>query len=87
LLPPWLAFRVGIIPEGFDIVVDAMAGWTRSSFCGETSCVEVSLVGDIVAMRDGKNPDQPHLTFTRAEWDFFRAEIIDGAFRLDLKST
>ena len=71
------------IGKACDIVADASAGWVRSSFCAETSCVEVSFREDEVALRDGKNPDQPHLTFSRAEWDSFRAEIIDGAFRLD----
>jgi hypothetical protein len=64
-------------------VVDAMAEWVRSSFCAEQTCVEVSLIGDTVVMRDGKNPDKPHVNFTRAEWNAFRADIVKGAFRFD----
>jgi hypothetical protein len=82
LTSAWLAYPVGITlaRKAFDIVVDAMAGWTRSSFCAEATCVEVAIVGDTVIMRDGKNPDKPHLVFSRDEWEAFRADISGGRF-------
>lgn len=47
------------------------ARWFKSSR-SETGgqCVEVAfLAGDLVGVRDSKNPDGPALTFTSAEWD------------------
>jgi len=80
-----LAFWVGIINtrKAFDIVVDAIAGWTRSSFCTDSTCVEVATFGDSIAMRDGKNPNKPYLQFTREQWDLFRIEIVRGTFNFD----
>jgi hypothetical protein len=46
--------------------------WMRSSFCATGSCVEVALIdARLVALRDSKNPDQPPLVFTRADWNEF----------------
>ena len=46
---------------------------SRSYACGE--CVEVADAGEMIALRDSKNPDVPHFSFTRAEF----AAFIDGA--------
>lgn len=55
--------------------------WRRSTFCGETSCVEVAATEGGVAMRDGKNVEQPYLHFSRKDWNHFVEWIADGGFR------
>jgi hypothetical protein len=54
---------------------------TRSSANGD--CVEVAdnLPG-IVAVRDSKNPADPALTFTPAEWAAFVSGVKSGEFNL-----
>jgi hypothetical protein len=44
------------------------------------NCVEVGKTGDLVLMRDSKDPDGPVLKFTPAEWDAFRAGMAAGEF-------
>jgi uncharacterized protein DUF397 len=46
---------------------------SRSYGIGE--CVELAADGDMIALRDSKNPDIPRLRFTRSEI----AAFIDGA--------
>jgi Domain of unknown function (DUF397) len=54
------------------------AQWRTSSYSGSNggTCVEVAgnLPG-VVAVRDSKDPDGPVLTFSRADWAAFVAEI------------
>jgi hypothetical protein len=48
--------------------------WRKSSYSGSNggNCVEVAaLPGNVLAVRDSKNPDGPVLTFSRAEWRSF----------------
>ena len=50
--------------------------WTTSSLCADKWCVEVALIdADTVAVRDGKNVDQPYLSFPRQEWTSFLDEL------------
>jgi hypothetical protein len=43
--------------------------WTKSTFCADKMCVEVAQVdADTIALRDGKNIDQPSLLFSRRDW-------------------
>lgn len=39
------------------------------------ACVELAKAGDLIALRDSKNPDMPPLMYTRAEI----AAFLDGA--------
>lgn len=39
------------------------------------ACVEVTRVGDVIGVRDSKDPDGPVLTYTLAEFSAF----LDGA--------
>lgn len=57
---------------------DTTMGWRRSSFCGESTCVEVAPHDGDVLVRDGKNPAQPHLSFSRADWNAFLDLIESG---------
>jgi hypothetical protein len=44
--------------------------------------VEVAKIApDAVGLRDSKNPDQPFLRFSRAEWSMFTEGIKAGEFR------
>jgi hypothetical protein len=59
-----------------------MLAWRRSSFCGDTACVEVALAPDTIGVRDSKRSDSPVLSFTRDEWTAFVAGVKNGEFDL-----
>jgi len=54
--------------------------WRRSSSCGTNTCVEIAPDGDLVLVRDSKDPESPPLRFTRSEWTAFLAGARDGEF-------
>jgi hypothetical protein len=54
---------------------DLAAAWKRSSFCADSTCVEVAFVDGDVLFRDGKNVDLPPLRFTLTQWDEFCAAL------------
>jgi hypothetical protein len=54
--------------------------WTKSSFCGSGACVEVADTDGGVLMRDGKNPDQAPIAFSRDVWADFIAGIKADEF-------
>jgi hypothetical protein len=56
--------------------------WRRSSHCAADSCVEVSLAGDRVALRDSKDRNGPVLEFDESEWTEFLAGAHNGDFDL-----
>ncbi|WP_261561988.1 DUF397 domain-containing protein [Frankia tisae] len=59
------------------------AEWRKSSHSAtQTNCVEIARVGDVVAVRDSKDPDGPVLVFTPSEWAAFLAGARDGEFNL-----
>jgi hypothetical protein len=49
--------------------------------CEGGTCVEVAL-GEVVFVRDSKNPDGPMLVFTRTEWTEFVNGVKMGVFDL-----
>lgn len=58
--------------------------WRRSSFCGNTTCVEVAhdeTTGS-VRVRNSWDPDR-QLLFSAAEWEAFRLGMLAGEFRWD----
>lgn len=58
------------------------AVWRKSSKSSATGqCVEVAFVGDLIAMRDSKNPAGPALVFSGGEWNAFVGGIDDDEFR------
>ncbi|WP_433603542.1 DUF397 domain-containing protein [Nocardia sp. CA-135953] len=58
------------------------AQWFKSSHSsGGSECVEVAFLdGDMVGVRDSKNPTAPALVFTPGEWDAFTSGVNDGEF-------
>jgi hypothetical protein len=54
--------------------------WVRSSRCESNACVEVAQIGEDVALRDSKNPDQ-HLLLSKAAWSAFIGAIKDGSYQ------
>ncbi|GAA2694493.1 MULTISPECIES: DUF397 domain-containing protein [Actinoplanes] len=56
------------------------ARWRRSKRCATGSCVEVARVGELFLIRDSKNVDAAHLTFTREEWEAFVAGVKADEF-------
>ncbi|WP_432832284.1 DUF397 domain-containing protein [Dactylosporangium sp. CA-092794] len=58
-----------------------LPAWRKSSYCGNTTCVEVAgLASSVVMVRDAKNPDGSRLSFGRDSWGAFMAGIKDGDF-------
>jgi hypothetical protein len=54
----------------------AGAHWRKSSYSNwNNQCVEVAQAGATIAVRDSKNPDAGHLTFTTAEWQAFLNQV------------
>ncbi|MEV4127420.1 DUF397 domain-containing protein [Nocardia sp. NPDC049707] len=55
------------------------AQWFKSSHSsGGSECVEVAFLdGDMVGVRDTKNPTGPALVFTPSEWDAFIGGIAE----------
>jgi hypothetical protein len=51
------------------------AGWRKSSYSGESGCVEVAPAQGGVVVRDSKNPDGPTLTVGTAVWQDYLAAI------------
>ncbi|GLY20002.1 DUF397 domain-containing protein [Kineosporia sp. NBRC 101677] len=56
--------------------------WRKSSHSGGgDNCVEVSFDPEgYVGVRDSKNPNGGHLTFSAHEWQAFHAGVRDGEF-------
>lgn len=56
--------------------------WRKSSqSMSNGNCVEVAeLSGELIGVRDSKNPRGPVLRFTRADWDAFVSGIRTGEF-------
>jgi hypothetical protein len=49
---------------------------------GNGACVEVAEVGDLIAVRDSKNPDGPMLLYPPENW----RQFLDGAKQDDFES-
>ncbi|MFJ1551157.1 DUF397 domain-containing protein [Streptomyces sp. NPDC088246] len=55
--------------------------WEKSPFSGgNDNCVEFGAIGDLVAMRDSKRPEQTPLVYTRSEIAALLAGAKAGAF-------
>ncbi|MFF1604836.1 DUF397 domain-containing protein [Streptomyces mirabilis] len=55
--------------------------WEKSPFSGgNDNCVEFGVIGDLVAMRDSKRPEQTPLVYTRSEIGALLAGAKAGAF-------
>jgi Domain of unknown function (DUF397) len=56
--------------------------WFKSSSCpNNATCVEAAALPDGgFALRDGKNPDEPHLVFNATGWAQFLAGVRAGEF-------
>jgi hypothetical protein len=54
--------------------------WHISSFSGDNGCVEVRQDGDVVTVRDSKDPDGSTLRFNPCEWRAFLAGVGNREF-------
>jgi predicted secreted Zn-dependent protease len=68
-------------PNGTLASVEPDLTWHKSSRCGNSTCVEIARDGNDYLIRDSKNPDQPALRFSSAEWSAFVAGVEAGEFR------
>jgi len=59
------------------------ADWRKSSFSGDSNCVEIRLIAGMVEIRDSKDSKSPVLQFTHGEWIAFLAGVHNGEFALD----
>lgn len=60
--------------------------WVKSSFsAGALACVELAKAGELIALRDSKNPGV-HLHYTHAEIDAFLRGAKNGEFDFLLSS-
>jgi Domain of unknown function (DUF397) len=59
----------------------------KSSYSAGGACVEVGQSpggGSVVAVRNSRIQDGPHLTFTTAEWEAFVLGVKDGEFDIPM---
>jgi Domain of unknown function (DUF397) len=54
--------------------------WRKSEVSADENCVEVAFSGDLVLLRDSKDPSGAVLSFNQAEWTAFLAGARDGTF-------
>jgi hypothetical protein len=54
--------------------------WRKASYSDNTHCVEVAEAGDLVLVRDSKDPDGPHLTLTREQFAGWLAGVRAGEY-------
>jgi len=57
------------------------AVWRKSSYSGTNGCVEVAVLGSVVAVRDSNDWSRV-ITFTREDWSGFLNGARDGEFDL-----
>jgi hypothetical protein len=54
--------------------------WKKSTASGSGGCVEVARAGEMLLVRDSKNPSGPILTFSQIEWESFMVGARAGEF-------
>jgi len=55
------------------------AQWRKSSYSGNSgNCVEIADLGQVVVVRDSKNPDGPVLVVTIPQWWRFISSCADN---------
>ena len=65
------------------ITVDlSEAEWFKSTYSGgsDDNCVEVAIIGDVVATRDSKDPNNNVQVYSLTEWRAFTAGVRAGEF-------
>jgi hypothetical protein len=56
--------------------------WKKSTASGGGGCVEVARVGEMLLVRDSKNPSGSILSFSRVEWEAFLVGARAGEFEV-----
>lgn len=54
-----------------ELVHPRSLSWTKSTASVSGACVEVATTGEIILVRDSKNPSGPVLTVSAEEWGAF----------------
>ncbi|GAA1306485.1 hypothetical protein Psi02_24030 [Planotetraspora silvatica] len=54
--------------------------WRAASKCTGGNCVEVATMGEMIAVRDSKNPEGAVLVYTATEWNEFAANVRKGQY-------
>ena len=65
---------------GDDSATVSRSAWTRSSYCSDGSCVEVSINAQRVGVRDNKDLSCGPLWLSIGEWRAFVGAIREGDF-------
>lgn len=68
-------------PEGAQLLMSDAVTWMRSSYCADTTCIEVSTLDGEVLVRDSKQVNQPVLRFSKSDWDAFLDAVVAGAYQ------
>jgi hypothetical protein len=64
--------------------VEVAVAWRKSLRSGTAgNCVEIAGFRTAIAVRDSKNPDDPHLAITRSQWHTLIDQVKRGAYDLD----
>jgi hypothetical protein len=56
--------------------------WIKSTYCADGACVEVAAMGEMIAVRDGKNVGIEPLKLSLREWRDFVDGINAGDFAI-----
>ena len=54
--------------------------WRAARLCDGGGYIEIAMQGDHVLVRRSTDPDGPHVTLTRDEWQAFVGGVKDGDF-------
>jgi len=54
--------------------------WTKSTFCADSSCLEVAPIGDVVVVRNNSDKPARELEFPRHAWVAFVDGVRAGEF-------
>jgi hypothetical protein len=62
---------------------DGRLMWQRAADCEANGCVEVAAADGEVLLRNSRDPEGPHLSFTRQEWLEFVVGVQAGHCMVD----
>jgi len=57
--------------------------FTKSTFSGAGSCLEVAQVGDWILLRNSRHPEAELIRLTLDEWNAFELGVQHGEFTFD----
>ena len=84
LLKAWSQVSIGIEENMKQVpAAPATPEWRKSTFSGNSGCVEVRMSKGKVLVRDSKSKRSPVLVFTAHEWACFTQGVLAGEFLME----